>query len=352
MTVQRSSLGQEPTGLVGGYQGSSTAVKVIMGALIAIVLYNAVELTVLIFMTFRRYQSLYFWSLTLSATVGLITSGIGNLLHFFDIGPLSLALALSNIGFYFLVPAQSVVLYSRLHLILFNQQLLHLLLRVVIFNGIVFAVLVTVMSFGSAFLRTGPWNAGYKIVERLQVTWFCLQEFIISMLYIRETIRLLQARPTNHNRRKNIMYQLLAINILIIIMDTLVVVIEFIGLYYLQVLLKDAIYSIKLKLEFAVLGKLTAIVEASHLELIQSGHNNWPDLQNGQRRAAPDPTRSQMMSGDARSLSEVHTANPNDDLDEFDLTVHMTYSGRSLSKARELPTTLMGSNSHMKTASL
>jgi hypothetical protein len=330
MTPQPSSLTQEPDGLVGGYQGNSTAVKVIMGVLIAIVLYNAIELTVLIPMTFRRYQSLYFWSLALSATVGLIASGVGNLLHFFDIGPLSLALALSNIGFYFLVPAQSVVLYSRLHLILFNPRLLHFILRAVIFNGIVFAVLVTVMSFGSAFLQTGPWNAGYTVVERLQVTWFCVQEFAISMLYIHETVKLLQLRPSNNNRRKNIMYQLLAINILIIIMDAVVVVIEFIGFYYMQVLLKDAIYSIKLKLEFAVLGKLTTIVEAGHPERIQTDLSGWCDPQNGQRLAASDPTCSQMTSNNTRSVSEVHNADTY--LDGLDLTGSMSHSGRSLYK--------------------
>ncbi|OGE53666.1 hypothetical protein PENARI_c007G04332 [Penicillium arizonense] len=290
MAHEPSSLSQEPEGLVGGYQGDSTVIKVIMGVLVAIVLYNAVELTVLILTTFRRYQGLYFWSLALSATVGLITSGIGNLLHFFDIGPLSLALALSNIGFYFLVPAQSVVLYSRVHLVVFNQRLLRFLLRAVILNGIFFAILVTIMSFGSAFKQTGPWNAGYKVVERLQVTWFCVQEFVISMLYIRETVKLLQLHPANNRRRKNTMYQLLAINILIIVMDILVVAIEFIGLYYIQVLLKDTIYSIKLKLEFAVLGKLTTIVEAGHIELIRSIHDNWYDLQNGQRRAPSNLT--------------------------------------------------------------
>ena len=274
MATRSPSLSQKPDGLVAGYQGDSTTIKVVMGVLVGIVLYNAVELTVLIFMKFRRYQDLYFWSLTLSATVGLITSGIGNLLHSFDIGPLSLALALSNIGFYFLVPAQSVVLYSRLHLILPNQRLLRFLLRAVILNGVVFSTLVTIVSFGSAFIQTGPWNAGYKVMERVQVTWFCVQEFVISMLYIWETVKLLQLSPVNNNGRKNIMYQPLAINILIIIMATVIVVIEFIGLYYIQDLLKDTIYSIKLKLEFAVLGKLTTIVEADHIELIQSGHDS------------------------------------------------------------------------------
>ncbi|KAJ5390983.1 uncharacterized protein N7496_002051 [Penicillium cataractarum] len=327
MAPQPSSLTQEPNGLVGGYRGNSTAVKIIIGVLVSIVLFNAVELTVLILMTFHRYRGLYFWSLMLSATIGLIASGIGNLLHFFAIGPLSLALALSNIGFYFLVPAQSLVLYSRLHLILSNPRLLHFILCAVIFNGIVFAILVTVMSFGSAFLRTGPWNAGYTVIERLQVTWFCVQEFAISMLYIHETVKLLQLRPVTSNRRKNIMYQLLAINILIIMMDTVIVVIEFIGLYYIQVLIKDAIYSIKLKLEFAVLGKLTTIVEDGHLDLTQSDYSGCCDVQNGQSLGASDPT-SQITSKNTRSGSKVETTNSH--LEWFDLTDNMSQSGRSL----------------------
>jgi hypothetical protein len=54
--------------------------------------------------------------------------------------------------------------------------------------------------------------------------------------------------------------------------------IEFLGLYYLQVLLKSAIYSIKLKLEFAVLGKLAAIVDASHPDFISSLGSYQPGL--------------------------------------------------------------------------
>lgn len=56
--------------------------------------------------------------------------------------------------------------------------------------------------------------------------------------------------------------------------------IEFIGLYYLQVLLKCTIYSIKLKLEFAVLGKLTAIVDSSHSDSISNGSAYQPGLTN------------------------------------------------------------------------
>lgn len=264
MIRSRSSLGQGPEGLVGGYTGHSTVIKAIMAVLIAILLYNAVELTILITVTFRRYRGLYFWSLFLSSTIGLIPSGIGNLLHFFAIGPLSLAMVLSNIGFYFMVPGQSVVLYSRLHLVLYDRRILRLVLYAVILNTLLVAVPTTITTFGSAFVRTHTWNEAYTIVERLQVTWFCVQEFVISYLYIRETVRLLQLSPETNHRRRKIMYELLAINVLIIFMDTAVVVVEFLQLYYLQVLLKCTIYSVKLKLEFAVLGKLTAIVDSSH----------------------------------------------------------------------------------------
>lgn len=263
MLVSRFSLGQDPEGLVGGYTGHSIAIKVIMAVLIAILLYNAAELTILIPMTFRRYHGLYFWSILLSSTIGLVPSGIGNLLHFFAIGPLPLSLVLSNVGFYFMVPGQSVVLYSRLHLVLYNQRLLRLVLYAVIGSTVLVAFPTTVTTFGSAFVRTHAWNEAYTIVERIQVTWFCVQEFVISYLYIRETVRLLQLNPANSGQRKKIMYELLGINVLIILMDTVIVVVEFLGLYFLQVLLKCTIYSIKLKLEFAVLGKLTAIADAS-----------------------------------------------------------------------------------------
>lgn len=297
-----SSLGQAPEGLVGGYQGNSSVIKAIMGALVAVPLYNAAELIILIFMTFQRYKGLYFWSLTLSTTLGLLPSGIGNMLHYFAMGPLWLALVLSNLGFYFLVPMQSVVLYSRLHLVLYDQQILRLVLYTVIVDAIILAVPITITSFGSAFIRTYNWNGAYTIMERLQVTWFCVQEFILALLYIRETINLLRLNPTHSTWRKKIMYELLAINIAIIFMDIAVVVIEFLGIYYLQVLVKCTIYSIKLKLEFAVLGKLTAIVHTSHRGLDEGDNNDLSD----RRRTASDPTIYAQING--MSLDATHSS--------------------------------------------
>jgi hypothetical protein len=63
------------------------------------------------------------------------------------------------------------------------------------------------------------------------------------------------------------MYELLLINVLIILMDAGLLIVEYLGFYYVQVLVKATVYSIKLKMEFAVLGRLTAIIDASHREL-------------------------------------------------------------------------------------
>lgn len=61
-----------PAGLVAGYEGNSVAMKVTLGVLISIALYNAIELTILIFMTFHHYRGLYFWSILLSNLIGIV----------------------------------------------------------------------------------------------------------------------------------------------------------------------------------------------------------------------------------------------------------------------------------------
>ena len=44
-------------------------------------IYNSLEIIVLTFMTFKRYQGVYFYSL-LVASIGIVPYGIGNIVHF------------------------------------------------------------------------------------------------------------------------------------------------------------------------------------------------------------------------------------------------------------------------------
>lgn len=227
-----------------------------------IALYNALELSVLIPLSFRRYRSLYFWSLITSASIGVIPATIGPTLQFFSLSPLWLSMFLSNLGFVMMVPNQSVVLYSRLHLVSQNIRVLRAV-RWLIFASLFIVIPTITMNVGDAYLpKSKHWANGFQVIERLQVTWFAVQETIISSIYIYDTIRMMKLSPETDKRRNKILYELLAVNVTAILMDVTLVVLEYVGFYFTQVIFKATVYSIKLKLEFAVLGMLVSIVHS------------------------------------------------------------------------------------------
>lgn len=254
-----NSLTHTPTG-VGGFQGS-WALQTIMIVFISVAVYNGLELIILILLTFKRYQGLYFWVMLLSSVLGVLPHSIGYLLEFFNFGPLWLALTISTIGFYIMVPGQSIVLYSRLHLVVQNPKVLTFVLYIIIVDAVILLIPTTVLTFSTAYVGSLPVIEGYNVMERLQLAWFCAQEFLISGIYIHETLKLLRLNPQKDDRRNRIMHELLAINFFIILMDISLLVLEYVGLYPLQTTLKPAVYSLKLKLELGVLGKLVALVQ-------------------------------------------------------------------------------------------
>lgn len=85
-----------------------------------------------------------------------------------------------------------------------------------------------------------------------------IQEVILSTIYIVETVRILNASLQDQTRR--LMRQLVFINIVIIVMDSALLSIEYASLYLLETVIKGVCYSIKLKLEFAILGRLVKFV--------------------------------------------------------------------------------------------
>lgn len=88
------------------------------------------------------------------------------------------------------------------------------------------------------------------------------------------TVRLLRT-SLQHNARKY-MYQLFAINIIIIAMDVALLGVEFANLYIIETILKGVIYSIKLKLEFVVLSKLVQFAKGSPSSIDGGGKPRHP----------------------------------------------------------------------------
>lgn len=244
--------------------------------IISIALYNALELSVLIPLSFKTYRSLYFWALLISTTVGLIPTSLGTSFQYFNIVPLWLSLLLSNIGFICMVPTQSVVLYSRLHLISQNFRLLRIIKWMIIIDSIILLIPTVTMNFGSEYFPRSAWVHGFSIVERAQITWFSVQEILISSVYIWETVRMIKISPEEDKKRHKILLELIGINIIAILMDLSLLILEFLGYYFTQIILKALVYSIKLKMEFAVLGMLLSIVRSHSRELTSGEMYSFP----------------------------------------------------------------------------
>lgn len=105
-------------------------------------------------------------------------------------------------------------------------------------------------------------------MERIQLVAFSLQETLIGLIYIYATVRLLAA--VYYERTRRTMMQLLAVNVLCIAMDAILIGLEFSSNYFGEAASKALIYSVKLKLEFAVYSQLIGITKEI---LVEEGDN-------------------------------------------------------------------------------
>ncbi|KAL2823329.1 hypothetical protein BDW59DRAFT_180768 [Aspergillus cavernicola] len=237
--------------------GDDPVVPFVLSAFAALVYYNALELLVLCISTFKRRGSLYFWCL-LVASSSLVPNTTGYVLLFFrlDISRY-VAATLISVGWCCTVTGHSLVLWSRLHFILQNPRLLNGLLVLICVDAVLLHVPTIALLFGTVSPNPDRYANAYNIMERIQLVGFCIQESILSGIYVWETIKMLRLRPERRHHR--ILAQLLVINIIILIIDVVVVIIEYADFYAVQVMFKPVAYSIKLKLEYAVLGRLVQI---------------------------------------------------------------------------------------------
>ncbi|KAJ5644179.1 uncharacterized protein N7484_006686 [Penicillium longicatenatum] len=261
----------------------------IFAAFSAIAWYNAIELIILCFVSFKRHRGCYFWSM-LIASSAIIPHCLGYVCLFFPTGVSPyVCVTLIIVGWISMVTGQSVVLWSRLHLVLQNTKVLWGVLWMIIIDVVLFHVPTTVLLYGTAAAPNSVWANGYNIMERIQLVGFCIQELIISGIYVWETGKLLRLRP--EGRSQGILHQLLFINIIILILDVAIVAIEYVGFYAVQVMFKPVAYSIKLKLEYAILGKLVAIARGSYEDELPSSSRDIMSFPSSQETQTPNEPR-------------------------------------------------------------
>lgn len=159
-------------GITGGYDGNNATLRMFIVFFAGLAMYNAVELTVMIFLTFTRCSGTYFWSL-FSAGLGIIPYALGFLLKFMNIttGNLRwLAIVLLTVGWYPMITGQALVLWSRLHLIVSGERgerIVRYTKWMIIIDAIVLHIPTTVLTFGSnGDIDTNTFATGYSIMGK------------------------------------------------------------------------------------------------------------------------------------------------------------------------------------------
>ena len=279
-----------PEGTTGAEIPYNRGIWMAIAAFTAVAWYNVAELNIQVFLTFKRHRGLYFWSLLISS-YGCVLHALGFLLKFFQITNNDyVSVTIITVGWYAMVTGQAVVLYSRLHLVVREQRVLRAILAMIIVDAICFHIPTTILTYGSnsSSATATKYLHPFNIMEKLQMTAFCMQEFIISGVYVWSTIRLL--KPVYHGRTRKVMTQLIWINLIIIGMDACLLAMEYSNTYEIEATLKAMVYSIKLKLEFAVLNQLMTLANSS-----VSNHQNL-HIEDGSGEKPVKPTAGRSKS--------------------------------------------------------
>jgi hypothetical protein len=234
--------------------------KTIAAVFLSIAFYNFLELNVYIFTLFKRRSGLYFWSFTIS-TWGIVFNATGyTLMHLVEIPQKNIYATLILIGWCSMITGQSVVLYSRLHIVMHNRKRLKAVLIMIITNAIWLHIPIIVLVYGNNSGNPEPFVQPYQIYEKIQLSVFIAQELIISGLYVYETMKLLRMERTIGNfGTKSLLHHLLFVNFLVILLDFSILGLEFADMFEIQTSWKPLVYSIKLKLEFSILNRLVQL---------------------------------------------------------------------------------------------
>jgi hypothetical protein len=230
----------------------------------ALPIWTTVQLTANVFYTFRRYKGLYFYSV-LATTWGVSIHAIGFILKFcVPQCNWILATVLAEIGWVGMVTGFAVVLYSRMGLLVRNRNVLQWALAMIIFNAFAFHVPTIVFQFGVSSKTSHTKYLPYMApMERIQVTGFTIQEVILSAIYIHATLQFLQTSFQKSTRRT--ISLLVAIQILVILLDVIVITLDYCEYFTLKAVLHSFVYAVKLQLEFVILNDVKAMARGGTL---------------------------------------------------------------------------------------
>jgi hypothetical protein len=126
-----------------------------------IAIYNVIELTFVIWGSFKRHSGMYFWTFIVS-TYGIFFYSIGFILKSFMPEKVTYVyVTFIGAGWVAMVTGQSLVLWSRLHLIVRSNFRLKMVLGMIIVDAIILHVPILVMLYGANGPDPDKWVGPY-----------------------------------------------------------------------------------------------------------------------------------------------------------------------------------------------
>ncbi|KAI9806132.1 MAG: hypothetical protein M1833_004539 [Piccolia ochrophora] len=229
----------------------------VLAASTAVAWILVLELHCIIFAKFRLRKGLYFWS-CLVTSWGIALHALAILLKYFVGIHWVLGDVMLSTGWVMMVTGQSVILYSRLHLITRKRAILRFVLGMILVNAVALHVPVIVFLFGADAPSGVSWGFRFHAMEQAQLVLFSVQETTIAAIYVWITLRLLKS--ISHKKTRSVMFQLVSINVACVGMDIILIVLMFTNQYFAEASIKPMLYAIKLKFEFLVLNQLMDLI--------------------------------------------------------------------------------------------
>jgi hypothetical protein len=231
--------------------GDSPVVYCLFASSFALAYWMSIELFALAFILFKRYTSAYFWSIIFT-TLGIILYTTGTLLINFEnpLPPRS-ALAILEAGWVLSTTGFSLVLWSRLHCVLYNSRVLKGILVIILLNGLVCHT-ATIALLYESLSKPDKSNAQNTTVI------FVAQETVLSSLYIYYTSRLWKSGPSVRWRR--VVSLAVSVQILVIILDATALALFYTHKHAVTSLLIPLFKAIDLRCEFIVLNQLQRFI--------------------------------------------------------------------------------------------
>ncbi|KAL3450202.1 hypothetical protein BJX65DRAFT_305657 [Aspergillus insuetus] len=258
----------------GGEHTTPSSLAFLNIAFLAIAAYNAFELLIWIFHFFKRRRGLYFWSI-LTCTISIALFTLTSFLQYFRLAPFAFTGVAIAIAFPSLLAAQSLILYSRLHLISTPGALLRFIFWGIIITSILFLTPFAINLIGLAAGNTA-FAPPQHYLERFLVTGTVMREVLICGVYLWQAVR--QLRPIielKGTAGQRVMVHIILVNTAVIILDMFNLLALYQGRSGLGSAYTCVSHSVKLRMEFVVLNNLLELLGASMnlRESVWDGHD-------------------------------------------------------------------------------